>query len=115
TDANKLNGLGAARSDLALFFAGRYVIASPGSSARDRRTPGDGRPASEAKRKDAENMGNYLAAIWRCRFFWLSLVKLDLRTRYRRSILGMGWSLLHPVAMTIIICLVFRKLLHAEV
>src|SRR5436309_281351 len=60
-------------------------------------------------------MGNYLAAIWRCRFFWLSLVKMDLRTRYRRSILGMGWSLLHPIAMTIIICLVFRKLLAAEV
>src|SRR3954469_7880673 len=60
-------------------------------------------------------MGSYLAAVWRCRFFWLSLVKMDLRTRYRRSILGMGWSLLHPIAMTIIICLVFRKLLAAEV
>ena len=60
-------------------------------------------------------MGNYLAAIWRCRFFWLSLVKMDLRTRYRRSILGMGWSLLHPIAMTVIICLVFHKLWKSEV
>ncbi len=60
-------------------------------------------------------MGNYLAAIWRCRFFWLSLVKVDLRTRYRRSILGMGWSLLHPIAMTVIICLVFHKLFHQDV
>ena len=33
-------------------------------------------------------MGNYLTAIWRCRYFWLSLVKNDLRTRYRRSVLG---------------------------
>src|SRR5207245_6195423 len=54
-------------------------------------------------------MGNYLAAIWRCRFFWLSLVRMDLRTRYRRSVLGMGWSLLHPIAMTAIICIVFTK------
>lgn len=60
-------------------------------------------------------MGNYLAAIWRCRFFWLSLVKMDLRTRYRRSILGMGWSLLHPIAMTCTICLVFRKLMQEDV
>jgi ABC-type polysaccharide/polyol phosphate export permease len=55
-------------------------------------------------------MGSYLGAMWRCRFFWLSLVKMDLRTRYRRSLLGMGWSLLHPIAMTIILCIVFSKI-----
>ena len=53
----------------------------------------------------------YLGSIWRCRYFWLSLVKMDLRTRYRRSILGMGWSLLHPIAMTIIFCVVFQHLM----
>src|SRR4051794_24711565 len=52
-------------------------------------------------------MIRYVKDIWRCRYFWLSLVKMDLRTRYRRSILGIGWSLLHPIAMTIILCLVF--------
>jgi ABC-type polysaccharide/polyol phosphate export permease len=60
-------------------------------------------------------MSKYLAAIWRCRYFWLSLVKMDLRTRYRRSVLGLGWSLLHPIAMTAILCLVFAGLFHAEV
>jgi lipopolysaccharide transport system permease protein len=54
-------------------------------------------------------MGKYLRAIWQCRYFWLSLVRMDLRTRYRRSVLGMGWSLLHPIAMTAIICIVFTK------
>jgi ABC-type polysaccharide/polyol phosphate export permease len=54
-------------------------------------------------------MGKYLLAIWQCRYFWLSLVRMDLRTRYRRSILGMGWSLLHPIAMTAIICVVFPR------
>src|SRR5262245_11940489 len=53
-------------------------------------------------------MGNYLAAIWRCRYFWMSLVRMDLRTRYRRSVLGMGWSLLHPIAMTAVLCAVFH-------
>ena len=60
-------------------------------------------------------MRRYLATIWRCRYFWLSLVKMDLRTRYRRSILGLGWSLLHPIAMTAILCLVFAGLFHADI
>jgi ABC-type polysaccharide/polyol phosphate export permease len=55
-------------------------------------------------------MGRYLAAIWRCRYFWLSLVRNDLRTRYRRSVLGMGWSLLHPICMTTILTIVFHKM-----
>lgn len=52
----------------------------------------------------------YLAAIWACRYFWLSLVGLDLRTRYRRSLLGIGWSLLHPLAMSTVICIVWSNL-----
>ncbi|HET6879810.1 MAG TPA: ABC transporter permease [Pirellulales bacterium] len=57
----------------------------------------------------------YTAAVWQCRYFWLSLVKKDLRTRYRRSVLGIGWSLLHPIAMTTVICTVFHKLFEMPV
>lgn len=53
-------------------------------------------------------MHAYLASIWSCRFFWLSLVRMDLRSRYRGSVLGICWSLLHPIAMTSIMCVVFR-------
>jgi len=60
-------------------------------------------------------MGSYLNDVWRCRYFWLSLVKNDLRTRYRRSVLGMGWSLLHPIAMTAILCVVFPTILGVKV
>src|SRR5438874_2169218 len=60
-------------------------------------------------------MRDYLAAVWRCRYFWLSLVKNDLRTRYRRSVLGMGWSLLHPICMTTILTAVFYKLFNQPV
>jgi ABC-type polysaccharide/polyol phosphate export permease len=56
----------------------------------------------------------YLGAIWGCRYFWLSLVKMDLRARYRGSVLGLGWSLLHPIAMTVIICTAFGTLFHAD-
>ena len=54
-------------------------------------------------------MTGYFRAIWQCRYFWLSLVKMDLRTRYRRSLLGIGWSLLNPIAMTAIFCVVFSQ------
>jgi ABC-type polysaccharide/polyol phosphate export permease len=39
---------------------------------------------------------------------------MDLRTRYRRSVLGLGWSLLHPLAMTTVLCVVFQNVLMPE-
>jgi len=57
-------------------------------------------------------MGTYLADIWRSRFFWLSLVKMDLQLRYRRSMLGVGWSLLLPLATSLVLCLAFRGIFH---
>lgn len=48
-----------------------------------------------------------LSAIWRYRNFWLSLVTMDLRARYRRSLLGVGWSLVNPLLMTVVFCVVF--------
>jgi ABC-type polysaccharide/polyol phosphate export permease len=54
-------------------------------------------------------MRGYVAAVWRCRHFWLSLVGMDLRTRYRRSVLGVGWSLLQPICMSVIFCVVFQQ------
>src|SRR6516164_2811351 len=61
-------------------------------------------------RQGDEGMSQYLSAIWKCRYFWLSLVQMDLRSRYRRSALGVGWSLLYPIAMTAIFCLVFPRI-----
>jgi ABC-type polysaccharide/polyol phosphate export permease len=52
-----------------------------------------------------------LATVWRFRHFWLSLAGTDLRVRYRRSVLGIGWSLLHPIVMTVVFCAAFASLL----
>jgi lipopolysaccharide transport system permease protein len=60
-------------------------------------------------------MKAYLADVWRFRHFWLSLVRMDLQARYRRSVLGIGWSLLHPVATTLVLCAVFYKIFHMPV
>ena len=45
----------------------------------------------------------YLAAVWSYRYFWMSLVKAELQRRYRRSVLGLGWSLLQPISMTVVL------------
>jgi ABC-type polysaccharide/polyol phosphate export permease len=55
-------------------------------------------------------MYGYCSEIWQRRFFWLTLVRMDLRRRYRRSVLGIGWSLLNPILMTCVFCVVFAKL-----
>jgi ABC-type polysaccharide/polyol phosphate export permease len=52
-------------------------------------------------------MTAYLVDLWRLRHFWMALVRNDLRSRYRRSLLGLGWSLLQPIAMTVVLCSVF--------
>jgi lipopolysaccharide transport system permease protein len=59
-------------------------------------------------------MGGYLSAIWRLRYFWLALVRNDLRNRYRRSVIGIGWSLLQPIAMTTVLCFVFCNLFDMD-
>ena len=41
------------------------------------------------------------------RFFLFALVRNDLNNRYRRSALGVLWSLARPVGMTTVLCVVF--------
>jgi lipopolysaccharide transport system permease protein len=48
-----------------------------------------------------------LNSIWKFRTFLLSLIRKDLRARYRKSAFGLGWSLINPVLMTVVFCLVF--------
>jgi lipopolysaccharide transport system permease protein len=45
----------------------------------------------------------------------MALVRIDLKNRYRRSIIGVGWSLLHPILMTIVLCTVFSQLFNQEI
>jgi len=54
---------------------------------------------------------DYFRRIWALRYFWLSLVQSDLHARYRRSLLGVGWSLARPIGMTAVFCIVFGTLL----
>ncbi|HEX3659041.1 MAG TPA: ABC transporter permease [Pirellulales bacterium] len=59
-------------------------------------------------------MIDYCAAVWRTRYFWWSLVTMDLRSRYHGSVLGLGWSLLNPILMTAVISTVFCQLFNQD-
>lgn len=50
-----------------------------------------------------------LQGIWTLRYFCLALAKHDLKDRYRRSILGIAWSLIKPTGMTLVLTLVFTN------
>ncbi len=60
-------------------------------------------------------MGAYFAEVWRSRFFWLSLVKMDLQLRYRRSMLGIGWSMLYPLANAVVLCVAFHAIFETSI
>jgi ABC-type polysaccharide/polyol phosphate export permease len=69
----------------------------------------------ETARGGSLGMKAYLGAVWKCRHFWLSLVSVDLRSRYRGSVLGIGWSLLQPIGMTVILCTVFTAVFNEDI
>lgn len=60
-------------------------------------------------------MTTYVSEMWRLRHFWMALVRVDLRRCYRHSVLGLGWSLLMPLSMTVVLCTVFARLFNVEI
>jgi ABC-type polysaccharide/polyol phosphate export permease len=58
-----------------------------------------------------QSLQGYLREVWDCRFFWMHLVKSDLQKRYRRSFLGVGWSLLQPLSMALILTAVYSRVM----
>lgn len=57
----------------------------------------------------------YWEAIWRARYFWTHLAFSDLRSRWRRSFLGVFWSIVQPLGMTLLLALVFSKLFNTDI
>ncbi|CAK9086089.1 Teichoic acids export ATP-binding protein TagH [Durusdinium trenchii] len=64
--------------------------------------------------EDHKGFTAYLRSMWACRFFWLSLVRNDLRAKYRRSMLGLGWSLLQPLATALVLGTVFAGIFDLD-
>lgn len=57
----------------------------------------------------------YVRNIWKARYFWTHLALADLRAKYRRSFLGVGWSILQPLAMTLLLAFVMGSFFKASI
>lgn len=60
-------------------------------------------------------MKNYLNNIYKSRYFWIHLSFADLRAKYRRSALGLFWSLLQPLGLTLLLSFVMGKLFNTPI
>lgn len=52
-------------------------------------------------------MKAYIEKIYKTRYFWSHLAKNDLKSRFRRSKLGLMWTVIQPLCMTLILSFVF--------
>jgi len=55
-----------------------------------------------------------LKELGRYRYLLGQLVRRDILTRYKRSVLGVAWTMLNPLGTMLILSLVFSNLFHAE-
>ncbi len=57
----------------------------------------------------------YLATLYRYKDLWYELVKRDIKVRYRRSALGMLWSVLNPLLTMLVMNFVFSNIFRNNV
>jgi len=55
-------------------------------------------------------MKKYLLNIWNARYFWLHLARAELKYKFRRSRLGLLWTMINPLMLMLIISLIFGNL-----
>lgn len=60
-------------------------------------------------------MKSYALGVWNARYFWTHLALADLRSRWRRSFMGMLWSILQPLGMTLLLSFVFSRMFHVNI
>lgn len=56
----------------------------------------------------------YVSGIWASRYFWIHLALSDVRAKWRRSFLGVLWSILQPLGMTALLSVVFSRLFKQD-
>ncbi len=55
-----------------------------------------------------------LKSLWNYRGFILGSVKREFQSKYRNSLLGIGWMLLNPLAMILVYTVVFSQVMRAK-
>ena len=54
----------------------------------------------------------YIQDFWRYRHLLHNLISRDIKVKYRRSVLGILWSVLNPLLMMIVLYVVFSQIFH---
>jgi len=54
---------------------------------------------------------NMLAGVWRYRGFIRGSVQREFQARYRNSLLGAAWTILHPLAMIVVYTVIFSQVM----
>lgn len=60
-------------------------------------------------------MNRFIDDIKKYRFLLYELVSRDIKVRYRRSVLGLLWTMLNPILMMIVMTIVFSNLFRFEI
>ena len=60
-------------------------------------------------------MKNYLKKLWSYRGFILGSVKREFQSKYRSSILGIGWIVLNPLCMIIVYTVIFSGIMKSKI
>lgn len=60
-------------------------------------------------------MNNNLRGIYDSRYFWMHLVRIDLKNKFRRSKLGILWTFISPLCLTCIMSVVFAVAFHSNI
>ncbi len=59
--------------------------------------------------------GTYVRNIWESRHFWTHLAFSDIRTKYRRSLLGLAWALIQPLSLTLLLAFIMGNFFHSPI
>ena len=59
-------------------------------------------------------MTSMLRSIWAYRGFVLGSVKREFQSKYRNSLLGMGWSVINTLAMIVVYTVIFSQVMKAK-
>lgn len=57
----------------------------------------------------------YFRNFWNYRYLLLELVRRDVKTKYRRSVLGILWSVLNPLGMMVVMTIVFSNIFRGGI
>lgn len=57
-------------------------------------------------------MKQYFNKVWASRYFWVYLAQAELRYKFRRSKLGILWTMIYPLMLTMMMSLIFGNLLN---